>query len=208
MTYGIPQTSHVASAPAISVCLSVCPPVCAFVRLSYTVSPCRSDIFSGQTISAQGVKKPLRHTRPYFRRYYQFADRPGFRRRTPRNSDVLNTQYLYVTSIRSNGQAIIFCSCGFFFLLFSSPISAVADWMSIPYFHTWCGLSVNNRMQVWNVLRAARWNTGRKSSPKIRHLRTIAQLCRPICSKLSCGSIILKNFRVARNHVWNEIKLF
>ena len=28
-------------------------------------------------------------------------------------------------------------------------------------------------MQVWNVLHAARWNTGRKKIAKIRHLRTI-----------------------------------
>ena len=32
-------------------------------------------------------------------------------------------------------------------------------------------------MQVWNVLHAARWNTGRKNNAKNRHLRTIAQLC-------------------------------
>ena len=29
-------------------------------------------------------------------------------------------------------------------------------------------------MQVWNVLHAARWNTGRKNDSKNRHLRTIA----------------------------------
>jgi len=35
-------------------------------------------------------------------------------------------------------------------------------------------------MQVWNVLHAARWNTGRKKSPKICHLGAIAQTCRAI----------------------------
>jgi len=39
-------------------------------------------------------------------------------------------------------------------------------------------------MQVWNVLHAARWNTGRKKSPKIRHLSTIAQLCGAASSQL------------------------
>jgi len=35
-------------------------------------------------------------------------------------------------------------------------------------------------MQAWNLLHAARWNTGRKNSQKYRHLGTIAQLCRAI----------------------------
>jgi len=54
----------------------------------------------------------------------------------------------------SNGQTIIFSSCGFFFF-FPRLISAVADWMSAilpqmmwPY----CKF----KMQVWNVLHAAR----------------------------------------------------
>jgi len=32
-------------------------------------------------------------------------------------------------------------------------------------------------MQVWNMLHAAYWNTGRKKSPKIRYLHTITQPC-------------------------------
>ena len=32
-------------------------------------------------------------------------------------------------------------------------------------------------MNVWNVLHAARWNTGRKNYAKNRHLRIIAQSC-------------------------------
>jgi len=48
-------------------------------------------------------------------------------------------------------------------------------------------------MQVWNVPHAARWNTGRKISPKIRHLRTIAQFCRAISSQLRHTSTIGKN---------------
>jgi len=47
--------------------------------------------------------------------------------------------------IHSNGQAIIFCRCGFLFLsssFFPCLFSAVTDWC-LPYFHTWCGLSAN-----------------------------------------------------------------
>ena len=39
-------------------------------------------------------------------------------------------------------------------------------------------------MQVWNVLHAARWNTGRKKSPKIPHLGIIAQHRRAISQQL------------------------
>jgi len=46
------------------------------------------------------------------------------------------------------------------------------------------------RMQVWNVLHAARWKC--KKSPKICHLGTIAQLCRAISSQLRYVSTIGK----------------
>jgi len=49
------------------------------------------------------------------------------------------------------------------------------------------------RVQVWNTLHAARWNTGRKKSPKIRHLFTIAQLCRAISSQLRHAWTMGKN---------------
>jgi len=45
-------------------------------------------------------------------------------------------------------------------------------------------------MHVWNARGC--WNTGRKTSPQIRHLRTIAQLCRAISSQLSNVSTIGK----------------
>ena len=45
-------------------------------------------------------------------------------------------------------------------------------------------------MHVWNVLHVALENTGRKKSPKIRHLRTIAQVCRAISSQLRHVSTI------------------
>jgi len=40
------------------------------------------------------------------------------------------------------------------------------------------------RMQVWNVLHAARWKCRTQKSQKNCHLRTIAQLCRAISSQL------------------------
>ena len=90
-------------------------------------------------------------------------------------------------------------SCGFFFLLlsfFPRLISAVGDWMSTksPYFHTWCGPSVDLeiRMQVWNVLHAARWKYRSQKVAKNRRLCTIAQICRAISSKLRHVSTIGK----------------
>jgi len=42
------------------------------------------------------------------------------------------------------------------------------------------------------MTHAAHWNTGRKKSPKMRHLGTIAQLCRAISSQLRHVSTIGK----------------
>ena len=70
------------------------------------------------------------------------------------------------------GQAIIFLHCGFYLL--SSPfffprlISAVGDWMStIPYFHTWCGLSANVECMSEMCCTRLAENTGRKNDAKI-----------------------------------------
>jgi len=52
---------------------------------------------------------------------------------------------------------------------------------------------VQIRMQVWNVLDAARWKCRTQISPKIIHLGTIAQLYRPISSQLRHVSTIGKN---------------
>jgi len=48
-------------------------------------------------------------------------------------------------------------------------------------------------MQVWNVLHAARWKYRTQKSRQIRHLRTIAQLCRAVSSQLRHISTIGKN---------------
>jgi len=48
-------------------------------------------------------------------------------------------------------------------------------------------------MQVWNVLHAARWKYRTQKSPKIRHLGTIAQLCRAVYSQIRHVSTMRKN---------------
>ena len=64
---------------------------------------------------------------------------------------------------------------------FPRLISAVGDW--IPYFHTWCGLSVDLQCRSETCYARLAENTARKKSPKSRHLGTILQLCRAISSQ-------------------------
>jgi len=81
-----------------------------------------------------------------------------------------------------------------FFLLsvFYRLISAATDWMSTILPHMvwpYCEF----RMQVWNVLHAARWKCRTQiNHQKIRHLGTIAQLCQAISSQLRHVSTIGK----------------
>ena len=87
------------------------------------------------------------------------------------------------------------------FLLLSSffprLFSAVADWMSLPYFNTWCGLSANLECRSEVCSTRLDENTGSKKSPKNRHLGTIAQICRAISSQLRHVSTIEKS-------LWNS----
>jgi len=53
----------------------------------------------------------------------------------------------------------------------------------LPYFHTWCGLSVNLGCRSACCKRLA-GNTGSKKLPKICHVGTITQLCRALSSQL------------------------
>jgi len=102
------------------------------------------------------------------------------------------------------GQAIMLSSCGFFFhilsffflLLFYSQPSQIGY---LPYFHTWCGLSAN--LECMSEMCCMRFavNTVRKNSPKIRHLGTIAQLCRAISSQLRNVSTIGKKHLLNSN---------
>ena len=59
--------------------------------------------------------------------------------------------------------------------------------------NAWCGLSANFGCRSETCCTRLSENTGRKKSPKIRHLRTIAQLCRAISSQLRHVSTIGKN---------------
>jgi len=62
----------------------------------------------------------------------------------------------------------------FFFLAYSQPPQIGC----LLYFHTSCGISANLecRSMCWTRLA----ENGRKKSPKIRRLRTVAQLCRAV----------------------------
>jgi len=85
-----------------------------------------------------------------------------------------------------------------FILLFPRLFSAVVDWMSTIYFHTWCGLSANLGWSETCCTRIAhRWNTGRKKIAKIRHLGTIAQRYRAISSQLRHVSTVGKTCQTA-----------
>ena len=65
-------------------------------------------------------------------------------------------------------------SCDFYLLsFFPHLISAVGDWMScLPYFHTWCGLSVNLECMSEMCCTRLAENTGRKKSPFWHHHTT------------------------------------
>ena len=90
--------------------------------------------------------------------------------------------------------AMCFLLSSIFFFFFPRLISAVVDWMRTihMYFHTWCGLSANLGRRSETCCMRLTKSTGRKKSPKTRHLRTIAQLCRAISSQ--------------RRHVWTNEK--
>jgi len=77
----------------------------------------------------------------------------------------------------------------FYFLAKSQPLQIGR----IPYFHTWCRLSANLKCRSETCCTRLAENTVRKKSPKIRHLRTIEQLCRAIPSQLKHVSTIRKN---------------
>jgi len=74
----------------------------------------------------------------------------------------------------------------FFFLLFFLQTGC------LPYFYTWCGLSVNSECMSEMCCMRLTGNTGRKNDAKNRHLRTIAQLCRAVSSQLRHVSTIRK----------------
>jgi len=66
-----------------------------------------------------------------------------------------------------------------FFLAYSQPSQIGC----LPYFHTWRGISANLGRRSETCCMRLTKNTGRKKSPKIRHLRIIGQHCRAISSQ-------------------------
>jgi len=92
-------------------------------------------------------------------------------------------------------QAIIFWSCGFFYLLFFSPIFSRRR---LDVYHTSThGVApvriLDAGLKQWNVLHAARWKYRMQKSPKIRYLCTITQPCWAISLQLRHVSTIEKN---------------
>ena len=87
----------------------------------------------------------------------------------------------------SNGQAIIFCSCGFIFLLFFVTYSQRSEIGCLQYFHTWCGLNANLECmsEMCCMQRAEIQDT--------KNFGTIAQLCQAVSSQLRHVSTIGKN---------------
>ena len=75
---------------------------------------------------------------------------------------------------------------------FPRLFSPVAYWTSIILPHMMWPYR-EFRMQMWNVMHVARWNTGRKNYTKNHYLCSITQLCWPISSQLRHVSTVRKN---------------
>ena len=82
----------------------------------------------------------------------------------------------YLSLPYGTGQAIIFLPDGFF--LFSSPKSQRPQIGCLPYFHTWCGLSVNRECKSEMCCTWLTENTGckkiAKNSPSGHHHRNLS----------------------------------
>jgi len=73
-------------------------------------------------------------------------------------------------------QAIIFCSCGFFFFLFVA-YSQQSQIGCLPYFHRWCGLSANlERMSEMCYTRLAEIQEAKitQKSPSAHYRTTLS----------------------------------
>jgi len=103
--------------------------------------------------------------------------------------------HFFFTATHSNGQAIIFCSCGYYFLSSSFFLACFqqSEIGCLPYFHTWCGLSANLECRSGMCCTRLAEDTGCKNYIKNHHLRTIAQLCQAISSQLRHVSTVGKN---------------
>jgi len=95
----------------------------------------------------------------------------------------------------------------FIYLLLSFP-SPILSRRRLDMYHTSTHgvasvrLRIQDRSETWCTRLVE--NTGRKKSPKIRHLRTIAQLCRAISSLvwLITTSDHIEPHRTKWDHIW------
>ena len=126
----------------------------------------------------------------YFRNFLNFG--PGSRDTMRRHASVLVSLWLFMAAVWNRAGHYIFI-LWFFLLSFFLVCSQLSHIECLPYFHTWCGLSVNSECRSERCCPWHAENTGRKISPKIRHLRNIAwPLCRAISLQLSHVSTIRK----------------
>jgi len=87
---------------------------------------------------------------------------------------------------------------------FPRLITAFTDWTSTTFLHlVWCGLSANLECMSEMCCTRLAENTGRKKSPKIRHLGTISQLCRAISSHVSTIGKSLLNSNISSKRAHN-----
>jgi len=89
---------------------------------------------------------------------------------------------LYVCPVVSSSICLVF-------FLADSPLSHIG---CLPYFPTWCDLIANLGCRPETCCMRLAENTGCKKSSKIRHLGTIAQLCRAMSLQLRHVSTIRK----------------
>jgi len=96
--------------------------------------------------------------------------------------------------------AAVFSRCGFYLLsfFFSSPILNGRR-LGVYHTSTRCGLSANLEYRSEICRTPLAGNTGQKNVQKIRHLRTIAQLCQAISSQLRHVSTIEKKHLLNSN---------
>jgi len=90
---------------------------------------------------------------------------------------VVDVLISFFVAAHSIGQAIIFCSCGYYFLssFFPRLFSAVGNWMSTT--HDVALVSANLECRSGTCCTRLAEDTGCKNYTKNHHLRTIAQLC-------------------------------
>jgi len=86
---------------------------------------------------------------------------------------------LIMASLRSKCGHYIFA---LWFLSFFLAYSQRSEIGCLPYFYTWCGLSEN--LECKYEMCCTRFTGNTANDAKIRHLRTIAQLCRAVSSQL------------------------